>query len=363
MRATLMLEDGKSFSGEALNSGESIGEVILNTAVVGYQEMMTDPANANKILVLTYPLIGNYGVAPRFNESKKVWLAGLVIKEKSRIYSNWQAKDSFDNFIKGHKLLTITEVDTRSLAVHLRQKGEMLGIISTNTLEPKELLVKIDTFRKKPATSLLPKISVSKPLNLGKTNKKAKKIAILDLGITNSIIRQLESLGFSLVILPYNTPAKEILGLKLSGLIISNGPEYDVGLQEIAAEIKDLIGRLPILGISTGHQLLARALGAKVAKMKLGHRGVNYPMYNPASYKGEITAQNHSYVVDVDSLNKIKHIKITGYNLNDRTVEEMESKKLRFISTQYVPVSPGFNEVDSIFTRFLRMIGKKSQHV
>lgn len=358
MRATLMLEDGKSFSGEALNSGEGIGEVILNTAVVGYQEMMTDPANANKILVLTYPLIGNYGVAPKFNESKKVWLSGLVIKEKSRIYSNWQAKDSFDNFVKGHKLLTISEVDTRSLAVHLRQKGEMFGIISTNTFASKELLAKIDALRKKSAVSSLPKISVSKPMHLGKT-KKSRRIAILDLGITHSIIRQLETLGLSLTIMPYNATAKEILRLKPKGLLISSGPEEDIGLDEAANNIKDLIGRLPILGISTGHQLLARVLGAKLVKMKLGHHGVNYPMYNPASYKGEITVQNHSYAVDVDSLNKIKHIKITGYNLNDRTVEEMESKKLRFISTQYVPASPGFNEVNEVFNRFIRILTKE----
>jgi carbamoyl-phosphate synthase small subunit len=358
MRATLMLEDGKSFSGEALNSGEGIGEVILNTAVVGYQEMMTDPSNANKILILTYPLIGNYGVAPKFNESKKVWLSGLVIKEKSRIYSNWQAKDSLDNFVKGHKLLTISEVDTRSLTVHLRQKGEMLGIISTNTFETKELLAKIDAFRKKSAVSSLPKISVSKPIHVGKS-KKSKRIAILDLGITNSIIRQLETLGLSLVIMPYNATAKEILRLKPKGLLISSGPEEDIGLDEAVNNIKDLIGRLPILGISTGHQLLARALGAKLVKMKLGHHGVNCPMYNPASYKGEITAQNHSYAVDVDSLNKIKHIKITGYNLNDRTVEEMESKKLRFISTQYVPLSPGFSEVNEVFKRFIRILTKE----
>jgi carbamoyl-phosphate synthase small subunit len=358
MRATLMLEDGKSFSGEALNSGEGIGKVILNTAVVGYQEMMTDPANANKILILTYPLIGNYGVAPKFNESKKVWLSGLVIKEKSRIYSNWQAKDSFDNFVKGHKLLTISEVDTRSLAVHLRQKGEMLGIISTNTFTTKELLAKIDAFRKKSSVSSLPKISVSKPIHLGKS-KKSKRIAILDLGITNSIIRQLETLGLSITIMPYNATAKEILRLKPKGLLISSGPEEDIGLDEVANNIKDLIGRLPILGISTGHQLLARALGAKLVKMKLGHHGVNYPMYNPASYKGEITVQNHSYAVDVDSLNKIKNIKITGYNLNDRTVEEIESKKLRFISTQYVPLSPGFNEVNEVFKRFIRILTKE----
>ncbi len=358
MKAILMLEDGKSFQGEAAGvSGESIGEVILNTAVVGYQEMMTDPANAGKILALTYPLIGNYGVAPKFNESKKAWLSGLVIKEKSRTYSNWQAKSSFEDFIKEQNLLTITKVDTRTLAVHLRQKGQMPGIISTKSFDTKELLAKIDGFRKKPQESVLPKISVARPKHLGK-EKTNVKIAILDLGITRGIVRQLETLGLSLMLLPYNTAAKEILQLKPKGLIISNGPEDDAGLKEVVENIKPLINKLPILGISTGHQVLCRALGVKVTKMKLGHRGVNYPMHNPASYKGEITAQNHSYIVDADLLAKIKNVRITGFNLNDRTVEEFESKKRKLIGAQYCPVSPGLNEVNNVFTRFMKILGR-----
>jgi len=355
MRAVLMLEDGKSFVGEGLGAdGERVGKVILNTAVVGYQEMMTDPANAGKILVLTYPLIGNYGIAPKFNESKNVWLSGLVIKEKSHIFSNWQAKSSFDTFIKEQNLLTMGKIDTRTLAVHLRQKGEMLGIISTKNFEAKELLARINDYKKKSQESLLAEISVKKPLHLGK-GKARHKIAILDLGITHSTIKQLEALGCSLTLLPYNTSGQEILRLKPKGLIISSGAEEDAGLREVVNNIKPLIGKLPILGISTGHQVLAEALGAKVTRLKLGHRGVNYPIHNPASYKGEITVQNHGYVVDADSFNKIKNVKITAFNLNDRTVEEIESKKLKIIGTQYYPVSPGFNEVNSVFKRFMKI--------
>jgi len=359
MKAILMLEDGKSFPAETLSgSGDSIGEVIFNTAVVGYQEMMTDPANAGKILVLTYPLIGNYGVAPKFNESKKVWLAGLVIKEKSRIYSNWQAKSSFDDFIKMHHLLTIGEVDTRTLAVHLRQKGSMLGIISTHAFEAKELLSRLESFRKRAAESLLPRISVKKNTRLGKAGAKYK-IAILDLGIQNSIIEQLATLGFSITLLPFNASAEEILRLKPKGLIISSGPEEDAGLKAVVDNIKPLLNKLPILGISTGHQVLARALGAKITKLKLGHHGVNYPIHNPATYKGEITVQNHSYAVDVDSLNKLKDIKITAFNLNDRTVEEMESRKLKLLGVQYCPMSPGFGEVNGVFKKFMKMLAKE----
>jgi carbamoyl-phosphate synthase small subunit len=166
-------------------------------------------------------------------------------------------------------------------------------------------------------------------------------------------------LGFSITLLPYNSPAQEILRTKPKGLIISNGPEEDVGLKEVVNNIKPVISRLPILGISTGHQVLAEALGAKVTKLKLGHRGVNYPIHNPVSYKGEITVQNHGFVVDADSLNKIKAVKVTGYNLNDRTVEELESKKLKIISAQYYPVNPGFNEVNAVFKKFIKMLTKE----
>jgi carbamoyl-phosphate synthase small subunit len=356
MKAMLMLEDGKSFSGEALGTqGEKIGEAILNTAVVGYQEMITDPANAGKILVLTYPLIGNYGCAPKFNESKKAWLAGLVIKEKTHIYSNWQAKQSFDDFIKEQGVVAITGVDTRTLAVHLRQKGQMFGIISTQSSGPKELLAKIEDFRKKPAESLLPKISVARPLCVGK-EKSGPKIAILDLGITQSIIRQLETLGLSITLLPYNSQPQDILRLKACGLIISGAPEGDKELAGVAENIKPLLGKIPILGISTGHQVLARALGARLIKMKLGHHGVNYPINNPVSYKGEITVQNHSLAVDSESLSGVKEIKITAYNLNDRTGEEMECKKLKLMGVQYIPASPGFEEVSPVFRKFIKML-------
>ncbi|MBU0709663.1 MAG: glutamine-hydrolyzing carbamoyl-phosphate synthase small subunit [Candidatus Omnitrophica bacterium] len=353
MKAILMLEDGRSFSGEALNHcQEAIGEVIFNTAVVGYQEMITDPASSNKILVLTYPLIGNYGVAPKFNESRRAWLAGLAIKESSRIYSNWQAKSSLDDFLKKQKLPTIYGLDTRTLAVHLRHKGQIRGIISTKCFDPTTLLAKIKNSTQLKDKSLLPRISVSKPKYLGTRNSKMK-IAILDLGLTNSIVKQLERLGLGLTVLPYNTTAGEILRLRPKGLLISGGPEEDAGLKEVVENIKPLIGRLPILGVSTGAQVLAAALGAKIIKLKLGHHGVNYPINKPLSYKGDITVQNHSRAVDGDSIAKLKNVRITGFNLNDHSVEEFESKKLKFIGVQYIPVSPGFDEVNPAFHKFL----------
>ncbi len=354
MKAILMLEDGKSFLGEADHQAEAVGEMIFNTAVVGYQEMMTDPANSGKILILTYPLIGNYGCAPKFNESKNIWLAGMVIKEKTNIFSNWQAKSSFDDFVKEHRLPLIREIDTRTLAVHLRNKGQMLGVISTSCFDTKKLLTKIGEFKKAKKVSALSKISVAKQTTVG--NKKGKKVAVLDLGITNGIIKQLENLGLSVNLLPYNTTAQQILATKAKGLIISGGPEEDIGLADVVPNIKSLLGKIPMLGISAGHQVLAKALGAKITKMKLGHHGVNYPMRSPGTHKGEITVQNHSCVVDANSLKKIKNVKITGYNLNDNTVEEMENKKLKVIGAQYCPLTPGLNEVNPIFKRFLKLL-------
>ncbi len=356
-QAIVTLEDGTFFKGISFGAdGEKCGKFIFTTGVVGYQELVTDPANAGKILIFTYPLIGNYGCAPKFNESKGTWAEGVVIKEKSRIFSNWQAKQSFDDFAKESGLIIVGDIDTRTLAVHLREKGEMSGIISTFDFNAASLSTKIKKFRSRKTMSLLPKISVDKITSLAKGKKGAKKIVVLDLGITGNIIRQLETLGFALITLPYNTSWQKILSLKADGLIVSGGPEEDVGLKEVVANIKELIKKIPILGISTGHQVLAMSLGAKINKMRSGHHGSNYPICGRSSYKGEITVQNHSYSLDSRSLEKIKDVNITYYNLNDRTPEEIESRKLKIIGVQYYPVSPGFKEVNSVFKRFSELL-------
>jgi len=351
-KAILVLEDGKAFAGLGEVEFERFGEIVLNTAVVGYQEMLTDPANAGKILVLTYPLIGNYGVAPKFSESHKIWVSGLVIKEKSRIYSNFQAKCSLDDFLKEHNTPAIYNLDTRTLAVYLRDKGPLYGIISTQELDSRKLTQKIQEIKKKAAPTFLPEVSVSNV----KVSGKGKKLAVLDLGATKSLLGQLESLGFALNIFPYNANAKQILSVKPKGLVISNGPENDSGLAAVGENIKPLIGKLPILGIATGCQVLAMALGAGLTRLKLGHRGVNYPLARPGSFKGEITAQNHEYVIDQNTLRKVKELKATAYNLNDHTIEEIESKKLKLMGVQYNLASPGFNQVNPVFVKFSKLL-------
>lgn len=359
MNAMLMLQDGKIFSGKTIGPiKETIGEVMLNTAVVGYQEMATDPANRGKILVLTYPLIGNYGINPKFNESLKWQLNGLVVKETSRIVSNWQAKTSLEVFAKKQDALILRKVDTRSLAVYLRHKGEMLGIIAGLSSEPKALLEKIDAYRKNQTQDLIRLTSTAKPSYLG-PKRARQKIALLDLGVSASLLAQLQSLGAGIFILPYTATAKEITKTKAGGLIISNGPENDVNLEKIAQAVRPLLGAMPILGISTGLHVLALAMGAKISRMKLGHRGVNYPVAHPGSFQAEITAQNHSFMVDSDSLDKIPHVKITGYHLNDRTIEEVAHNKLKCIGIQYYPQSPGKGQVHPVLKRFMHQCAIK----
>ena len=357
--ALLVLEDGKVFSGSSIGiEGVAIGPLFFDTRVVGFQEVITDPANAGKILMFTYPLIGNYGINEKFNESEGARVKGLVIKEKSRMYSNWQAKGSLDDFLKKENLVALAEVDTRTLAVHLRDKGEVWAVLSTNGKTKEELLKEIKLQKQKPKPSLIEAISVEKiKVIKGKTKT---RVGILDLGVTQSLLRPLNNLGLGVVILPYNTGSQEILKLKLKGLIISGGPEDDPVLEKIVTVVKKLIGKIPILGIALGSQVIAKSLGAKIKKMHLGHHGVNYPIIYPSSFKGEITVQNHSWIVDMGSLKKIKGVEITALHLNDETVEGFASKNHKIIAVQYNPVSPGFDEVNSILIEFLRLMkGKK----
>ena len=348
MKATLVLEDGVSLSAEACGgSGERIGRLLLNTAVVGYQEMLTDPANAGRILLLTYPLIGNYGTAEKFNQSGKTWAAGLAVKEISRIFSNWQAQESLPDFARRNDVCVLSQIDTRTLAVHLRQKGEMLAIFSTKTSSVKDLAARLQAYKERPPVSLLPQISMrgaDTPVSA-----KGIKTVVLDLGVTKSLLSGLAENGFKVVLAGYDTPAEHILKLRPKAVIVSGGPEEDPGLDIAMQAVKELAGKVPLLGVATGHQVLARALGAQVAPMKLGHHGVNYPVQHAPSRISAITVQNHSLSVDPDSLSSLKGIRVTGYNLNDRTVEEIESATLRCLGVQYEPTP-------AVYARFKKLI-------
>ena len=374
MKAMLVLEDGSVFQGISTGvPGERIGEVVLNTAVVGYQEIMTDPANAGRILVLTYPLIGNYGVAKQFYESGRCWISALVVKESSRMCSNWQADNNLSGFLEKEKLVAISEVDTRTLAVKIRDCGEMLGIVSSKEMKKSALLKKLKDHKRKNKKDFIGNVSVKRIKQI-KGSPSEPRIAIIDLGILNSFIEQLKNLGCSLTLLPHSTGADRILGLKPDGLIISSGPEEDETIPAIAEVVQKLLGKIPILGISTGAQIIYLALGGKLKKMKVGHHGLNYPVRPTHSYKGNITIQNHSYVMDEsshprlcpptsrgrikegDNLLKSSGVKITLRNVNDNSIEEIESTHLRLIACQYYPAASGTGEANEVFTRFLEMV-------
>jgi len=361
MKSMLMLEDGTFFEGLSMGpDGERIGELILNTAVVGYQEMMTDPGNAGKILVFTYPLIGNYGVAKKFYESRRCWVEAVVMKAGSRAFSNWQAEGPLNDFLKKEDVAAMSDVDTRTLAVKIRDDGQMMAIISSKDMDRESLLNKLKARKKTGRVSFIKDISVSKITQVDPSGR-GPKIGVLDLGMLNSFTRQLDTLGCNLTFIPYDTPAEKILSLNLGGLIISNGPEADEAIPKIANEMGKLIGKLPVLGISLGHEIIGLASGGRLKKMKIGHHGVNYPVKGPDSYKGYITVQNHSMVIDEDSIKGIRGLKITLRNINDNSIEEMENKPMKFISVQYYPSSPGFDEVNDVFERFLKMINSKER--
>lgn len=348
MKAQLVLEDGTSLSGLACGpAAERIGRLVMNTAVVGYQEMLTDPANAGRILLLTYPLIGNYGTAERFNQSGRAWAAGLAVKEVSRIYSNWQAQQSLPAFALEKDVPVLSQIDTRTLAVHLRQKGEMLAILSTCGSSARELQAKLKAYKTQARESLLPQISVrgtAKP-----QSAKGIKTVVLDLGATRAFVSGLTHQGFCCALAGYDTSAEQVLKLRPKAVVVSGGPEEDPGLEIAVKTVAALAGRVPLLGVATGHQVLARALGCRVSQMKLGHHGVNYPVHHAPSKSSAITVQNHSLVVDTASVCAVKGLRVTGYNLNDRTVEEIESARLRCLGVQYDPGA-------AVYARFKKLI-------
>lgn len=346
MNGKLVLENGQIYKGSFLGkkAGTS-GNVILQTAVVGYQEILTDPVNYGRIIVFTYPLIGNYGVAEKFDQSACPLANGFVIKEKSPIYSNWQAQDSFDNFVKKNNISCLQSIDTRTLTIALRENGEMTGAILPVEEDEKEWL------KNKNRTADHIKIISARQITRI-SGKGHASLGLLDLGVTKNIMEQLIKISSRLILFPYNSRAQDILKSKIKALVISGGPENDAALPSMAKEISKVVGRIPILAYSTGHHLLTMALGGKIYKLKLGHHGVNYPVTSPGTLKGEITVQNHSFCLSKNSI-KSKGVEITGYNLNDKTIEEMRSRKLRFISCQYYLNSPGLGEINPVLKEFI----------
>lgn len=358
-KGILFLEDGFVLEGKSFGAeGEALGEVVFNTSMTGYQEILTDPSYHGQIVTMTYPLIGNYGVNAEDVESSRVWAQGFVVKERSKVYSNWRSQTSLEDYLVKNKVVSLEGVDTRALTRHLRLSGAMRGILSTGDFDRQSLLKKVLASPSMEGRDLISEVT-SKEASWwpeSGNNKKEFLVACIDYGTKLNILRLLDRAGCRVRLFPATVKASEILALKPDGVFLSNGPGDPAVLSYCVQEIKSLIGRVPIFGICLGHQLLAHAFGGKTYKLKFGHHGGNHPVMDLETKKVEITAQNHGFCVDMDSI-KDKNIKLTHINLYDKTTEGLRHKKLPVFCVQYHPeAGPGPHDASYLFKRFTDMM-------
>jgi carbamoyl-phosphate synthase small subunit len=359
--ALIALEDGTVFQGRAFaGTGEVEGELVFNTSMTGYQEILTDPSYRGQIVTLCYPLIGNYGITAEDMESYRAHAAGLVVGECSRISSNWRAVKTLPEYLEENGILGVEGIDTRAVTLHIRDKGAMKCVMSAGEVDADTLVDKAKASRGLIGRDLASEVSVKEPMIWEPSNQKKtlKKVATIDCGTKYNQLRILQDLGCEVHVFPNNTPAEDILAVKPDGLFLSNGPGDPEGVQQTVSEIRKLLETgLPTFGICFGHQLTALALGANTFKLKFGHRGGNQPVMNLANRTVEITAQNHGFCVDKDSLDP-NLVETTHINLNDETSEGLRHKKLPIQTVQYHPeAAPGPHDSMYLFHDFMTAMG------
>jgi len=368
-KAWLVLADGRAFAGHALGAtGETLGEVVFNTSLMGYQEIISDPSYRGQIVTMTYPLIGNYGFNDEDHEAQRNYLAGFIVREGCPWPSNWRSKTNLDGYLKQHGIVGIAGIDTRALTKHIRDQGAQTGIISTVDLNRKSLTDKAAQYPTLDGRDLVREVTCEKPygwkqgawsLEDGYQNPTSKRkrhyVIAYDYGIKHNILRNLVQCGCKVEVVPANTPAAEVLAKNPDGIFLSNGPGDPAAVTYAVETTKKLLGKKPIFGICLGHQILCLALGGTTYKLKYGHHGGNQPVMDLTTRKVEITAQNHGFAVDIESFGG--DIECTHVNLNDRTVEGMAHKKLPVFSVQYHPeASPGPHDANYLFDRFCRLM-------
>jgi len=369
-KAMLVLADGRLFSGWSVGAaGEALGEVVFNTSMMGYQEVLTDPSYRGQIVTMTYPLIGNYGLNAEDVEADKIFLAGFVVREHCPIPSNWRSRTSLHKYLLHHSIVGIAGVDTRALTRHLREEGAQTGIISTLDLDPKSLVRRAAAYPTLDGRDLVREVTCADAYGWIKTTWSMNAgdqapysaagrqyfVVAYDYGIKQNILRNLVQAGCRVKVVPAGTSAEDVLAMNPDGIFLSNGPGDPAAVEYAIEEIKKLMGRKPIFGICLGHQILCLALGGKTYKLKYGHHGGNQPVMDLTTQKVEITAQNHGYAVDIDSMHG--DVVCTHLNLNDRTVEGMSHRKLPVFSVQYHPeASPGPHDAHYLFVRFVEMM-------
>lgn len=366
-KACLVLENGTLFTGQSIGfNGYTEGEIVFNTSMTGYQEILTDPSYNGQIVTMTYPLIGNYGCNSQDVESRQPWVEGFVIKELAALPSNWRKQETLVDFLKKHKIVAIQGVDTRKLTKMIRSGGAQRALITTQNDDIKSLQKRVKKIPSIVGADLASEVTAEKPYRWregiyewpkGYSAKKKFKYFVVayDFGIKRNILRSLVSNRIDVLVVPARTSWEEVLKMKPDGVLLSNGPGDPAPIEYAIENIRNLIGKIPIFGICLGHQLLALALGGKTFKLKFGHRGANHPVKNLETGAIEITSQNHGFAVDIDSLKG--RAKLTHLNLNDMTSEGLSIKEKFLFSVQYHPESsPGPRDSWYLFQDFIQMM-------
>ena len=365
-KAILILEDGSTYEGEAFGARSTThGEVVFDTSMAGYQEMLTDPSFAGQILAPTYPLIGNYGINESDFESRQIQVRGFAVREYCPQPSHWQSTRTLHEFLLAYGIPGISGIDTRALTRHLRLEGAMMGIV-TSEMTAQEALQELKSVPRYDDTDFVRQVSAEKPYEWQSSQSDGQplslraqrgnhKIVVVDLGLKYNILRILNQIGCKATVVPCTASAADILVLNPDGIVLSPGPSNPALLDDLAETVRDLIGKKPLMGICLGHQLIGKALGAGTFKLKFGHRGGNHPVRDLATGRVYITAQNHGYALDADTLKG--ELEVSHINLNDGTVEGLRHRDLPIISIQYhSEASPGPLDNMYLFERLLEMM-------